>query len=467
MRIFPRGLSWRLLVVTAAFIMLAEILVFVPSVANYRLTWLARHFNTGEAAALALEQLDPSETEGAMAESLLDLTRTDLIVMRSGGAARVLAQSAMPGRVDETMRLRMPGREQALASISEAFATLLSDGSRTIRLVGPMQSREGELELVMSEGPLRSAMLSYAANVLLISFFISLGAAVLVFAVLRWLLIRPMQRITASMLDFADAPEDPAHVIEPSGRDDEIGVAEEQLAQMQTRLRGTLKQQRHLVELGLAVSKINHDLRNVLAPAALISERLETVSDPIVQRLAPRLVRTLDRAAGYASSVLTYGRAGEDVPTKRLLKLHMLAEEAAQTVGLAEDDARVEFVNDVPENLEVNADPEQLFRVLTNLARNAVQAMEGMVEEAAVRRLTIRAERRGGGTCICIEDTGPGIPEKQRPGLFTPFSESRKAGGTGLGLSIAAELTRAHGGKIRHMPDHAPGTRFDVELPAA
>lgn len=465
MTILPKGLSWRLLVVTAVFIMLAEILIFVPSVANYRLTWLARHFNTGEAAALALEQLNPDEAEGSMAESLLDLARTDLIVMRADGTARVLARSAMPGQVDETIRLRMPGRNEALASISEAFTTLLSDGQRTIRLVGPMQSRAGELELVMREAPLRNAMLSYAINVLLISFFISLGAAVLVFGVLRWLLIRPLQRITGSMLDFAEAPEDPAHVINPSGRDDEIGVVEEQLATMQTRLRGTMTQQRHLAELGLAVSKINHDLRNVLASASLMSERLEMVSDPIVQRLAPRLVRTIDRAAGYAGSVLTYGKVGEDLPAKRPLKLRVLVEEVTQTVGLAEDDAQVELVNKVPKNMEVMADPEHLFRVLTNLVRNAVQAMEGMSEEAAICRLTICAQDSGAGVCISVEDTGPGIPEDQIEHLFTPFSASRKTGGTGLGLSIAAELARAHGGEIRFVPDHKPGTRFDVELP--
>ncbi len=463
--LLPKGLSGRLLVVTAVFIMMAEVLVFVPSVANYRLTWLARHFSTGEAAALALEQLDPPETSGELADRLLRLTQTDMIVVRRDGAARVLAQSEMPGTVATTVQLTMPGRSQALASIREAFDTLLSDGSRLIRVVGPMETRVGQLELVLRETGLRADMLSYARNVMLISFFISLGAALLVFLALRWLLIRPMQRLTSSMLAFADDPEDPAHVIEPSGRHDEIGTAEEQLAAMQTRLRGTLTQQRHLAELGLAVSKINHDLRNVLASASLFSERLQTVADPVVQRLAPRLVKSIDRAAGYASSVLAYGKAGESLPERRVLRLWQLAEEVAQSLGLDGDETSVEWVNTVPTDLEVTADSEQLFRILANLARNAVQAMEALPDgPVTVRRLSMTARRDASCTRIEIFDTGPGLPDGARDNLFAAFKPSAKSGGTGLGLAIAAELTRAHGGTIRLL-DRSVGTAFEIELP--
>ncbi len=406
------------------------------------------------------------KTSSELADRLLRLTQTDMIVVRRDGAARVLAQSAMPGTVATTVQLTMPGRSQALASIREAFDTLLSDGSRLIRVVGPMETRAGQLELVLQETGLRADMLSYARNVMLISFFISLAAALLVFLALRWLLIRPMQRLTSSMLAFADDPEDPAHVIQPSGRRDEIGTAEEQLAAMQTRLRGTLTQQRHLAELGLAVSKINHDLRNVLASASLFSERLQTVADPVVQRLAPRLVKSIDRAASYASSVLAYGKAGESAPERRLVRLHRLAEEVAQSLGLDGDDMAVEWVNGVPADLEVAADSEQLFRILANLARNAVQAMEGLPDgPATVRRLSIHARTETGCTCIEVADTGPGLPDEARDNLFAAFKPSAKSGGTGLGLAIAAELTRAHGGTIRLL-DRPVGTAFEIELPS-
>ena len=468
MRWFPRGLSGRLLVVTAAFIMLAEILIFVPSVANFRLTWLARHFNTGEAAALALMQIEPGGDAAALAARLLMLTQTEMIVARTEGASRVLARSSMPGTVQETVRLRSPGRQQAVASIAEAFTTLLSDGTRTIRVIGPMQTADGELELVMTESALRADMFSYAANVILISFFISLAAAMLVFLVLRWLLIRPLQRITRSMLSFAEDPEAPGNLIEPSGRRDEIGTAETQLQAMQTRLRETMTQQRHLAELGLAVSKINHDLRNILASASLFSERLQSVADPVVQRLAPRLVKTIDRAAGYASSVLAYGKAGEPVPRLRLIRLSQLADEAAHAAGLdpaAPDDDGIEWDNRIDPHTEILADSEQLFRVLTNLSRNAVQAMRHNGDAVTVRRLSVEAHITGDRTIISVTDTGPGLPQKARANLFKPFSASDTSGGTGLGLVIAAELVRAHGGTIRHVDDHEPGTRFEIDLP--
>ncbi|MDA8870769.1 HAMP domain-containing histidine kinase [Rhizobiaceae bacterium] len=450
MNLFPRGLSGRLLVVTAAFIMLTEVLIFVPSVANYRLTWLARHFNTGEAASVALEQLMPEDTSGAFANQLLDLTQTEMIVVRRDGMSRVLVSRSMPRDVDATVVLREPGRVQAVGSITEAFATLLSDGSRTIRIVGPMQSREGELELVLPEAPLREAMLSYAGNVLLISFFISLAAAMLVFLVLRWLLIRPMQRLTGSMLAFSDDPEDPTHAITPSGRRDEIGVAEEQLAAMQGRLRGTMTQRRHLAELGLAVSKINHDLRNVLTAASLFVERLKSVADPRVQRVAPRLLASIDRAAGYAQNVMDYGRAGEAVPEKRPVPLRALVFEVADTLGL---NGLID--NAVAENVTVQADPDQLFRVLANLARNASQALADM-DDATVRVT-------GDPTTITVSDNGPGIAAPMRDTLFQAFATGGKAGGTGLGLAIAAELVRAHGGTIALV--EGEGATFVIELP--
>ena len=166
-------------------------------------------------------------------------------------------------------------------------------GDRNIRVFGPMKKRNGTLELVMKEKPLRDAMLSYARNVLLISLAISIFTGLVVFLTLRALLIRPMQRLSGAMLAFSKDPEDPSLVIEPTGRRDEIGVAEVQLSAMQKQLRGTMAQQRHLADLGLAVSKINHDLRNILASASLFSDRLTSLPDPVAQRLAPRLVRTI------------------------------------------------------------------------------------------------------------------------------------------------------------------------------
>jgi signal transduction histidine kinase len=274
-----------------------------------------------------------------------------------------------------------------------------------------------------------------------------------------------MRRLTENMVAFSAAPEDTSRVIAPSGRSDEIGIAEEHLATMQEALQGTLREQRHLADLGLAVSKINHDLRNMLAAAQLFSDRLGSLPDPNVQRFAPKLIATLDRAIAYCTTTLAYGRAREAAPARRLVALDLLVDEVAGVLGLAGHPS-ISFENRVPEKLEIDADPDQLFRVLVNLCRNAVQALEsGDPDPSVVRRLVVSASREDGAVTIEIADTGPGVPERARAHLFRAFQGSVRPGGTGLGLAIAAELVRAHGGSIALLETERPGATFRITIP--
>jgi signal transduction histidine kinase len=266
------------------------------------------------------------------------------------------------------------------------------------------------------------------------------------------------------MVAFSASPEDTTRVIRPSGREDEIGTAEEHLSSMQEALQGTLREQRHLADLGLAVSKINHDLRNMLASAQLFSDRIASLPDPQVQRFAPKLIATLDRAIAYCQTTLTYGRARETAPARRIVDLRRLVDDVAETQGLA-GHSTIGFDNRVPEGLEVDADPDQLFRVLVNLCRNAVQAMEGNTDPAIVRRIAVSAERNGRSVTIAVADTGPGVPERARAHLFRAFQGSVRPGGTGLGLAIAAELVRAHGGSIALLDSDKPGSTFTITIP--
>ena len=126
---------------------------------------------------------------------------------------------------------------------------------------------------------------------------------------------------------------------------------------------------------------------------------------------------------------------------------------------------QVEWVNEVDPDLEIEADAEQLFRVLLNLSRNAVQAMDSASDDALIKRLTISATGDKNIIQIQVADTGPGIPDAARENLFTAFGASGRNGGTGLGLAIAAELVRAHGGSICLLDDSAPGSRFEIKLP--
>ncbi len=456
----PISLSFKLLLLTVVFVMLSEVLIYVPSIANFQKSAIEDRLHAATITAHALATMDERSAPAQLQATLLADLDVMAIAVRAGGVKRLVAITDEPPRMVER-DIHMGTQTPALA-IRSAFDTLIYGGNRMIRAVGPYDGN-GEIEIVFAEAGLREAMILYSRNILLLSIVISTLSAVLVYISLRRLFVRPMQRLGVALASWAEDPEDPNRVIVPTDRADEFGLAEMQLAEMQVHVQEVLKQQRRLADLGLAVSKINHDLRNLLASAQLVSDRLTMIPDPTVQRFAPKLIAALDRAISYAEAVLAYGKAQEAPPSRRLLKLNKLVSEVGDVTGIAHH-ATIEWDNDVPADLEVDADGEHLFRVLMNLVRNATQALEQTADEAAVRRLTVTGTRVGTVVRIRVTDTGPGVPEKARANLFKPFQGSVRRGGTGLGLTIAAELVRAHGGSIQLLED-GPGAVFEIEIP--
>ena len=142
-----------------------------------------------------------------------------------------------------------------------------------------------------------------------------------------------------------------------------------------------------------------------------------------------------------------------------------MVEDLRELLGLW-DETEIALVNDVPADLVVDADPEQLCRVLLNLGRNALQVLREGVEPGRGRCITVSARREGAAVVIDVSDTGPGVPQKARDRLFEAFQSSTRQGGTGLGLAIAAELVRAHGGTIALLPT-AEGSVFRIVIPDA
>lgn len=454
------GLSWKLLGLTAIFVMVSQVLIYVPSIANYRVAWLGDRLATAAAASIVLTATNV-EVPRELQDQLLALVGADVIAIRQGGVSRLIAASAeTPRSVDQMADLRQPS---VLVNIRDAINGLVAGGDRMLRVVGATPAG-GELELVMPDAALHSAMLSYSVNSIWISLIISGLTGALVFVSLRRMFVRPMRRMSQNMVTFTAAPEDASRIIRPSRRTDELGVAEERLAMMETDLQSTLSQQRRLADLGLAVSKISHDLRNMLASALLFSDRISALPDPAVQRFAPKLIAALDRAISFAQATLTYGKPLEAAPDRRLVRLGTVVDEVAQVLAL-QGHATVTWENHVPPQLEIDADPDQMFRVLMNLCRNAIEAMEGDGDTALIRRLTVDARRAGGVVTIEVRDTGPGVPAKARAHLFQPFQGSARPGGTGLGLAISAELIRAHGGEIELVPAGGPGSVFRITIP--
>lgn len=462
-----RGLPSKLLLLTAAFVLMAEALIFLPSVANYRVSWLAERLTAAQLAALASEAFPGGEVPSALRADLMRTAQVRAIASRRDGLRRLVLPVEGELSIDAVYDLRNDngagGIGMKLGQIRDALGVFFSSGDRIIRVVGQSGSDSGDLiEIVIPEAPLKEAMFRYGLNILGLSIVISLLTAAVVYFALSRLLVRPLTRITRSMLHFAENPEDPDRIMTASGRIDEVGVAERELASMQTELQGLLAQKNRLAQLGLAVSKINHDLRNMLANAQLISDRLVDVPDPTVQRFVPKLIASLDRAISFCNSSLQFGGATEAAPRRELMRLKPLIEDVADSQGLPRE-GQIAFVADMDDSLRIDADRDQLFRVMSNLVRNAMQAIEGN-EGQTSGEVRVAAHREGRKVIIDITDDGPGVPARARENLFKAFQGSTKKGGTGLGLVIASELVQAHGGTLK-LIDSAQGAHFRIDLP--
>lgn len=449
------SLSARLLVLTIFFVMLAEVLIFVPSVARFRLSWLNEKLSAGHLAILTLDMVPQAVVDDHLREELLAHVGAYAISVRRSGAKLILSQDSPPP-VQETIHLK----DQSLSRlIMDALAELTRTEDRVVNLVGPSPKDPGTvIEIVMEERPLRVALIAFAWRIFALSLVISLITATLVYLTLQWMLVRPMRQITESMTAFRQDPEDAQRILKPSRRTDEIGVAQRELANMQEALRAALRQKTRLAALGTAVAKISHDLRGILSTALLVSDRLEGSDDPDVRQVTPTLVSAIDRAIGLCSDTLAYVRHQEASPKRTSIDLAPLIAEVA--AGIDSGNGRNTIVeNQVESGFEVAADRDQLFRILSNLTRNAA--------EAGARHVRISAQNCGEKVELAICDDGPGLPSRAREKLFRPFEGSVRAGGTGLGLAISRELARNHGGDLSLVDSTETGTEFRLTLPAA
>ena len=448
------GLSARLLVLTVFFVMLAEVFVFVPSVARFRHTYLQEHVARAELAIQTLEVTPAEVVSAAQKRTLLTQVEAHSVALRKPGQGQLLLSPSSPPAVDETVDLRAVDPPQL---IRDAFRAMLHPGNRILRVIGESTTVPGgTIEIVFDAAPLRAELLGYAERIVVLSLVISLFTAMLVYISLHWMMVRPMRRLTESMTRFREDPEDAVSRIAPSRRGDEIGVAQNELASMQERLAAALHQKTRLAALGIGVTKISHDLKNILATAQLVSDRLTASDDPEVRRVAPRLEKTIDRAVNLCTQTLNFAREGPpDLNLDHVNLAALVADVGTNMPAAAAGEGALH--NRVPEDLHIEADREQLYRVLANLAGNAVEAGAGVVD--------VSAEAAETYVHLWLRDDGPGLPPRARDNLFQPFAGTVKKGGSGLGLAIARDLVRAHGGELSLESTTSEGTCFRIDLP--
>lgn len=454
-RLLSRSLSAKILLLTVACVLLGEVLIYVPSIARFRLSYLQERI---AAAHLALLNLTPDLAQQ------LDMDMVDTILAHAGVLAVTVhggpGGPLMLGEITAVDRVHDLRDDSWTTLVRDALESLAYRGERLLRVIGPSPQETGTMvDIIVPEAPMWSAMVDYSVRILTLSVVLSVLVAAMLFIGLQRMIVRPLRRITAELAAFRERPEDSMADGPQPDRADEIGVVERELATMRHGLRRALAEKTRLAALGAAMSRISHDLKNILATAVLISDRLESSADPSVRRVAPRLIDTLDRAVRLCGETLSYARSGPPAPKPRRIALAELVQNVRDASQPIAD--KVTWLIDLPSRLAVLVDPDQLFRVLLNLAQNALEAMGERGGELRITA-TLGAELLE----IEVADTGPGIPDQVRARLFEPFAGSSKTAGNGLGLAICRELMRAHGGEIELGGTSEHGTVFRLWLPA-
>ena len=413
-RRYGPGLSGKLLLLTILFVMVAEVLVFVPSVSNFRRQWLMARLEDAQIAALAAEAAPGGQLPKTLRDELLQSVKVKAVAVKRADSRRLILEEDMPAEIDASYDLR---DATWLTLIADALMVYAEPSDRVIRVVGKPGFATGEfIEVVMEEAPLRAAMIRYGLDILGLSVLISIITAALVYLTLDALLVKPMTKLTRNMVRFSERPEDPTRIVTPSGRGDEIGTAERELAAMQAEIAGMLSQKNRLAALGLAVSKISHDLRNMLSSAQLLSDRLRSVKDERVQHLVPKLLASLDRAIRLCARTLDFGQAHETPPKRKPFELAPLVAEVGDGLGLPRPNL-IDWTLDVPPELEGRRRPRPaLPRVEQSLPQRRAGA--GERERRRRRDRHHRAARRVGDGDRCARyrarrpraGEGPSLP---------------------------------------------------------
>jgi signal transduction histidine kinase len=452
------GLSWRILGLVIVAVMTAEVLIFLPSIARFRMVYLEQLIESGTLAALALDATPDNMVTEEVKRALLNNARVDTVVLVEPNKPKRALMTIEPRPSMPSYNLK---EDSVLTLIWDALGAMAHDGARYIRVGGEsMRLPKAMVWIVIDELPMRIAMYGYATRILVLSIIIALFTAALLYLALRWLVILPLQDLSADMTAFRRAPEEPDRERPPTRRNDEIGVVDREFQNLQRELRASLRQKSRLAEIGAATNKINHDLRNMLSTARLLSDRLASSDDQRTRSLAPTILNTIDRAARLASDAIEYVR---DRPTPRLAAVELadLVDEVGVVLQEHGEDTTPNVVrhwaNRIASDQQVRGDRDLLYRVFLNLGRNAF--------EAGATEVTVSSCTAGTKLLVDVGDNGPGVPQEVAAQIFRPFVTGGRAGGAGLGLAIARDLVRLHGGDIALPETSADGSIFRFTLP--
>ena len=445
----------RLLLLMMGVVIITEMLVQVSDVARDRRVLLGE--KAMQAYLVALSAVAPNDAHVlAQRDELLRASGIETIRLRDAQGATLVLAGAQEIQSAKTFDLR---QETSFESIVRGLVAVFATKDILVRIIADTPLKPGsEIEFIMHRAPLADEMRRLDVPDAFLTLMVASLVGLLLYLALMALVVRPMRRLTSSIVAFRADPEHGVPLEARSNslmRDDEISVAARELAEMQRELRAALWRNSRLAALGTVVAKVSHDVRGILTPALLQADRLQRQTDPAIRNAGTTIVQAVDRVIDLVQRTLDFARDGPAPPSLSTIRLHWLVAEAGESARAVASD--FELDNLVPFDREVEADRNHLYRVMVNLMRNAA--------EAGATRMRVRVRDGEGMLWIELSDDGPGLPDKVRASLFRPFTSTSHRGGAGLGLAIARDLMLAHGGDIALITTGPDGTSFRLMLP--
>jgi signal transduction histidine kinase len=429
------GLAARVLAVTIGFVLLAMSLFYVTRLTAHREMLLHGKISAVQTTVDAFGMAGATPPPQDLSQKILNSVDVKWMAIETRAGRHEFVTAGGPLESVESIKA---DDTSYLESMAATFHALFAAPGTVVKLSAPAQANEPAIEFAFDESTLVQSLRRVSYNFLTISLTIAAVVTCVLWSALWRMVLQPVRRLTSNIIAFGESPQDASRVIAPSGRGNEIGRAETALAVMQ---------------------------------GSLASDRLATIPDPLAQRLAPRLVATLDRAIQFCQSTLTYGASRELPPSRRRFDLSDLVSQVVEA-ATAEHEVAIDYNIDIPPRFCVYADPDHMLRVLENLSRNAAQALMAKgATDGRPKAIRFAAIRTDGLALVEISDTGPGFPPDQHDRIFEPFHKSTSDVGAGLGLAIAADLVTRNGGGITLAPAKAEdfycGARFLIKLPTA
>ena len=288
------------------------------------------------------------------------------------------------------------------------------------------QATDSQLIFTLDQTAIRDVVRGYMPMIFAALITLLSSLSIILYFVIRRFYVAPLNSLTSTLTEFAADPTIPRPTSKALKINKDFRDAAKALDELQRNTISEMRQRERLADIGEAVAKINHDIRNVLSSATLVADALLNSDDARVNRSAPHVVRSLEQAVDLCQSMMDYLVAVPD-PQLSTFAMHNIANELT-------DATKMQITYSGP--AKIHADRKMMQRIFLNLARNS--------GNAGATKLNIDIWRAGHLGIIDVSDNGHGIPKRQWDDLFLAF-KSHGRGGSGLGLVITQDLVAAQG----------------------